>query len=80
MSEGVSFLDLSLGSSSGVEMGTEVVIRFNGVDGAIDSTELPPDTFRAGALEPELADRPWLTALGAASMLALRAATILFAD
>lgn len=72
-------LDSDSGSSSGVEMGTEVVIRLSGVDGATSSAELPPDTFRV-VVEPELAERSWFTARGAFSMLALRAATMLFAD
>jgi hypothetical protein len=55
----------------------EVVMRFNGDPGA------SPDIFLTGGAftsfcEPTLAERPWLARL--ASILALRAAMMLFAD
>lgn len=66
------------GISSGVETGTEVVIKFNGDPGAS-----PPDIFLAGGpfislCDPTLAERPWLAL--PASILALCAATMLLVD
>ena len=57
-------LGVSSETSSGVESGTEVVIKFNGDPGAEDSYELP-EIFRTGggsfpSAELTLDDLPWL--------------------
>lgn len=76
-------LGVSSEISSGVESGTEVVITFSGDPGAEDSYELPEIFLAAGGSFPSaeltLDDLPWLN-LCPASMLVLRAETILFVD
>jgi hypothetical protein len=60
------------------------VIRLNGVTGPeASNAELPENFLTGGAFvsdEPALADRLWVTALWADSILALRAATLPFVD
>lgn len=76
-------LGVSSGASSGVDSGTEVVTKFIGDPGAEESYE-PPEIFRTGggslpSAELTLDDLPWLN-FCPASILALRADTILFVD
>ena len=85
-SEGTSsaVVPTSEGSSSGVDTGREVVIRFSGIvgEGAADSNEELLDIRRGAVFESAksaLADRVWLIARCPFSMFAFRDATMLFA-
>ena len=84
-SEGTSSVATADGSSSGVETGREVVIRFSGIvgEGLAESNEEPLDIRRGAIFESAksaLAERLWLIARCPLSMLSLRDATMLLAD